>query len=248
MSGAETPMPAEPHPKLPGEATSSQAPPWRLGEVLGLFLAYALLALVFGVAVALLALRWPVRPLAIFGIALHQASAVALVWYLCRRRGRSLASAGWRLPQPGSPGLVRLLARGFLQLVVFSVIAAAITLGFFELVLGRSLPAPPNPFAVMEDWPTRSLLLLIVSVGAPISEELLFRGVLYRWLRARRGYVTALILSSTVFALAHFEPAFVLMYLAAGLAFANVTEASDSVVPAMLLHGTMNLAVAVQAL
>ena len=42
-------------------------------------------------------------------------------------------------------------------------------------------------------------LFLIVAIG----EEILFRGVLYRWIREKTGYVTALVVSSLIFGFVH---------------------------------------------
>ncbi|MHB1853573.1 MAG: CPBP family intramembrane glutamic endopeptidase, partial [Acidimicrobiales bacterium] len=50
------------------------------------------------------------------------------------------------------------------------------------------------------------VLVLVVVVGAPVVEELFFRGLLLRSLQARIGSVGAVIVSGLLFGLAHFEP------------------------------------------
>jgi membrane protease YdiL (CAAX protease family) len=64
------------------------------------------------------------------------------------------------------------------------------------------------------------LLVLLVVVGAPIIEELFFRGLLLRSIQARWTDTLALLASSILFGLAHFEllqlPALVLFGLVAG--------------------------------
>ncbi len=65
-----------------------------------------------------------------------------------------------------------------------------------------------------------ALLVLLVVVGAPIIEELFFRGLLLRSLQARWTDNVALVASAILFGLAHFEllqlPALVLFGLVAG--------------------------------
>ncbi len=45
-----------------------------------------------------------------------------------------------------------------------------------------------------------------VVIAAPVSEELLFRGLLYTSVRERWGFWPALLLTSTLFAAVHYEP------------------------------------------
>ena len=64
------------------------------------------------------------------------------------------------------------------------------------------------------------LLVLIVAVGAPIVEELFFRGLLLRSIQARYSNWLALVVSSLLFALVHFQavqfPALVMVGLVLG--------------------------------
>jgi membrane protease YdiL (CAAX protease family) len=96
-------------------------------------------------------------------------------------------------------------------------------------------------------WPKISLLFL-AAVAAPIVEETMFRGVLYRHLRdasARLGLVVSVVLSilinTFVFAAIHPQglvaiPA--LMSLACGMAL--VREWRGTLIPSMVIHGVSN--------
>ena len=84
--------------------------------------------------------------------------------------------------------------------------------------------------------------LLVLATGAvavPIAEELLFRGVLYGWLRARWGAVRGGMLSAVVFALMH-PPGGALQIFLVGLVLAWLYERSGSLWPSMVLHGCNN--------
>jgi len=56
-------------------------------------------------------------------------------------------------------------------------------------------------------WRERLLVLAIASVAAPLTEELLFRGCLYGYLRQSTGRAAGIAISSVVFALIHAHPA-----------------------------------------
>jgi membrane protease YdiL (CAAX protease family) len=96
-------------------------------------------------------------------------------------------------------------------------------------------------------WPKISLLFL-AAVAAPIVEETMFRGVLYRHLRdasARLGLVVSIVVSilinTFVFAAIHPQglvavPA--LMSLACGMTL--VREWRGTLIPAMVIHGVSN--------
>lgn len=58
---------------------------------------------------------------------------------------------------------------------------------------------------VRTGWPMAVTVLLLVAVVAPICEEVVFRGLLWGALEQRWGRVTAAIVSTLVFALAHLE-------------------------------------------
>ncbi len=55
-------------------------------------------------------------------------------------------------------------------------------------------------------WPVAVTVLLLVAVVAPICEEVVYRGLLWGALEQRWGRITAVTVSTLVFALAHMEP------------------------------------------
>jgi hypothetical protein len=104
---------------------------------------------------------------------------------------------------------------------------------FHPLVHTWALAAPSG-------W-TRVGILLMVAVGAPLLEEIFFRGVLYTALRRRFGIAAGLLGSATVFALLHpqvplgFLPLFFL-----GVVLAALYEWRRSLIPGMTLHAVQN--------
>jgi membrane protease YdiL (CAAX protease family) len=98
------------------------------------------------------------------------------------------------------------------------------------------------------DWWQRLQILLLVAVVAPIVEETMFRGVLYRHLREATGKVKAglsVLLSATVvsfiFAIIHPQGLIAVPPLMAlSYAFCLAREWRGSLIPSMVAHGTNN--------
>ena len=84
---------------------------------------------------------------------------------------------------------------------------------------------------------------LIVALGGlfvPFAEEVLFRGVLYGWLR-RWGVVLATLVSAAVFGIAHFAPVIMIPAALMGVVNAVLYERSGSLWPAVAAHAVNNV-------
>jgi uncharacterized protein len=87
-----------------------------------------------------------------------------------------------------------------------------------------------------------TLLFIFLAIGAPLIEELFFRGLLFRSLRRRYGPVVAIVGSAVVFGLAHFEllqlPALILF----GLVLGVLAEKTGRLGPGIVAHAAFNAA------
>lgn len=88
---------------------------------------------------------------------------------------------------------------------------------------------------------------LTIVIGAAVTEELYFRGLLYGRLDARFGVASAVVGSAGIFGLAHFAPNTFPALFALGLVLGLVRMRSSSVWPGMAIHGANN-AIAVAGL
>ena len=86
------------------------------------------------------------------------------------------------------------------------------------------------------------LLFLMVAVGAPIAEEIFFRGLLLRALKKRFGTVVAVAGSSVVFGATHFQALQFPALAAAGVVFAMLVVLTDRLGPAIVAHMAFNAA------
>ncbi len=83
-------------------------------------------------------------------------------------------------------------------------------------------------------------LLAILSLLAPLVEELVFRGLLFGWVAGRWNGFAAFIVSSLAFAAAHVELAHIVMVLPLGLWFGWLRWRTGSLVPSLVAHVVNN--------
>jgi len=83
-------------------------------------------------------------------------------------------------------------------------------------------------------------IVLLGGIVIPFAEEVVFRGVLYPWLRSRMRVPAAVALSATVFSLLHMHEAILLPIFFLGIVMAYLREWSGSLWPPVLFHGLHN--------
>ncbi len=82
--------------------------------------------------------------------------------------------------------------------------------------------------------------ILAAVVIAPVVEEIFFRGFLFQGFRKKYGWVSAMLLSSAIFAAAHLDLASLIPTFVLGLVLTYVYHRSNSVWPGILLHFLIN--------
>ncbi|MEA2517341.1 MAG: protease family protein [Actinomycetota bacterium] len=159
-----------------------------------------------------------------------------LGWYFAlKRNGASPADAGLRWVGWGP---VLLMIPGAIGLIIVTGLLSAL----ISQLLGDVPTAQEQVIPGQSTLPTWDLVALVVAgaVAAPFAEEFLFRGLLYRYLRSRRSVQTAVLISSLIFAIAHFTPILIPVLFVFGIAEALVAERYESLYPAMALHALNN--------
>jgi len=82
--------------------------------------------------------------------------------------------------------------------------------------------------------------LIVGAVFAPLVEEVFFRGFLFQGFRARYGWVTAMLLSAAIFAVAHLDLVVLIPTFILGCLLAYVFHRSNSIWPGVILHFLVN--------
>ena len=212
-----------------------RAPRWGLGSA-----AITLVgAIVLGVlaAVPLIALDAPLAVAAIVGTLFPWMALAGWPLFVTRWKGNGpRIDLGLRLTWSDTGWGV---LAGFVGLM-FAGIVALIT----QAIAGDfSSAAGDVALELRDDGPFWALLLfaVMIMVGAPIVEEIAFRGMLFNALR-KRGVGTALtiVISAVAFSAFHFEPIRFFLLLPIGLVYGWVRWKTGSLGAAMVAHGVNN--------
>jgi len=149
------------------------------------------------------------------------------------RRGGTLRDLGWR---------------GFKWWWVAVVpVAAYVTLvgaNYLQQVNQSLFPGVSNGqcVAVRHDYSHYYVLaIIVVCVIAPISEETIFRGFIYGWLRRWGPAALAVPLSALIFSAAHQQLVLFLPLFFVGVVLALLYQGSRSILPGVLTHALFNL-------
>jgi uncharacterized protein len=81
---------------------------------------------------------------------------------------------------------------------------------------------------------------IVGAIFAPLVEEVFFRGFLFQGFRARYGWVTAMLLSAAIFAIAHLDLVVLIPTFILGCLLAYVFHRSNSIWPGIFLHFLVN--------
>jgi len=152
---------------------------------------------------------------------------------------RHPGNLGFRMPYHKSDLLLLPVVGASLSLVAVSLADLV-----YSLFTGNDQPPPQGVArALAQSSGTGLRILAVLTVGfvAPLAEEIVFRGVTYRGLRRRLGFIPAAALSAFLFSLAHVDLQHALQLFAIGVVLAWTTERSGSILPGMVLHAGVNL-------
>ena len=234
-----TSHPGDPAP-IAQQQGSARTVPWTLGDVV----LSLLLGTVLGIVVAGLTTAFILAPVqmpdsvAFMIIALEiYASVGVMVWLLVvLRREASPLDLGFRKVRASALLLMAPLTLGVLWVnLQVSQLTAAL---FGDVPTARDQLAIRGRLTIVD----LVCLLVVAAVAAPIVEELVFRGLLYRWLDRRAGVGIAMVVSALTFSLVHFIPLLIGVFFAFGVILAQVARHYDSLYPAIVLHSLNNAA------
>lgn len=87
------------------------------------------------------------------------------------------------------------------------------------------------------------IYVLSVAIITPIKEEILFRGILYRFLEKRYNFLVSIIISSFIFGILH--GGLLITATIMGTVFAMLYKKTQSIIPSIILHIVWNLLVSI---
>lgn len=81
---------------------------------------------------------------------------------------------------------------------------------------------------------------IVGAIFAPLVEEIFFRGFLFQGFRERYGWITAMLLSAAIFAVAHLDLVVLIPTFILGCLLAYMYHRSNSIWPGIILHFLVN--------
>jgi uncharacterized protein len=184
-----------------------------------------------------LGFRPPDAFLDVLGLALPPVAALFAVWFVGIR--------GFGLDWPAfgfAPATGRHIALAFGIWLLCLPLLGAILYGLHELtgttpIQEQTRHLPPG---ALDDPLLGPIVGLLIIAGAPLGEELIFRGLFFGWLRRHLSLWPAAIISALVFAAIHGIPVVMPPVLVLGIAFAWLYEKTGSLWPAIAVHAFHN--------
>jgi membrane protease YdiL (CAAX protease family) len=130
------------------------------------------------------------------------------------------------------------LGKGLIWSAGFAAAAGLLFLGLFMIGL-NPLPLLRSPLP--EGTTDRALFFFVGGIVAPVAEEIVFRGVIFGYLR-RWGLPAAVLVSTTLFAALHL-PAVPITQIVGGMVFAVAYHTGKSLMVPIAIHVLGNLAI-----
>ncbi|PEC21572.1 CPBP family intramembrane glutamic endopeptidase [Bacillus cereus] len=87
------------------------------------------------------------------------------------------------------------------------------------------------------------IYVLSVVIITPVKEEILFRGILYRFLEKKYNFLVGIIISSFIFGILH--GGLLITATIMGIVFAMLYKKTQSIIPSIILHIVWNLLVSI---
>jgi membrane protease YdiL (CAAX protease family) len=212
----------------------------------GGFLLSTVVSLGFGKAIAASPHKAGLQVFA-YGTGMH--GGFLLGWLLFPLVRRSFYSDYGRGPTPTrqAPPVepLNLVRYGAGTLLAALPLIGVISIGWTQLLRLTGLPDEPQDLVAIfnetKSAPVIAGMLLVACVLAPMSEELVFRAGLYRFIRQKLGRTPALLISGACFGALHGNYAGFLPLAVLGILFAVVYEATGSIRVTMIAHALFNL-------
>lgn len=183
-----------------------------------------------------------------FSLAAQWAIALSIFWPLVRGMswGRWKREIGWHAPR----GVLREVGAGFAGYIAGLPVyfAMAIVVVILTFIISAVTGSDPKPAGnritdLLEGGALWQLIViyLLATVWAPVVEESIFRGCLFRHLRRRTGVILAALGSALVFAVLHgYVIQGLIMVGTLGFWFALMREWRGSIVASMTAHAIHN--------
>lgn len=154
---------------------------------------------------------------------------IIAAWCYVKLCGLSAKAYQWK------PYFWKLIPLGF-----FLILGSQYVIGEFMTYLPRYDTMLASYKEIFEGISLRDMIISVVLIG-PVCEEIIFRGIILEGLSQKYNTIKALIFSSLIFGLIHFQPLQIISAFFAGLIFGWIYLKTQSLWVVIVLHVINNL-------
>jgi membrane protease YdiL (CAAX protease family) len=184
-----------------------------------------------------LAARGETATLMLTGAAFHAGMLLGVIAFTFTRKN----AAG---PAPAVMP-VRILPASFATFAIALPVITASSLAWQALLEALGVPAQPQDlialFAEAKSVPLLVMMIIVATLMAPVTEELVFRGGFFRYARFRMPRWLALTLPACLFAALHTNLASFVPLAILGVIFSLAYERTGRIAVPIIAHGLFNL-------
>jgi len=237
-------------PIIRGERLPVALPPWKVSP--SDFLLYLLLGFCGGIVCQyLFALLLTHSPLAdeirriFLGGALDLGVLAGIAGFHIAREGVRPPVVKSAIKDFTTGGLTPSFRSGAATFLIAMPLVALVTIGWQSLLTVCGVPIERQDvvdlFVNAHSFPLRALLTIFAVVLAPVTEEIIFRRGVFRFLRGRAPRWVVLTVPAVLFGLAHWNLASFAPLVVLGFVFSLAYERTGRIGTSMVAHGLFNL-------
>jgi len=119
------------------------------------------------------------------------------------------------------------------------VISAQFLIGHIESLIGFKHQSN-NTTMLLNQIKTFPITILFTSLLAPVTEEIVFRKIIFRTLQKKTGFFIATLISSSLFGIIHFDFRNMITYIAMGFVFSFIYQRTNRIFVPIVSHLIMN--------
>ena len=213
---------------LPLREDTGPSLPWSLMDT---WIGLGLLVMILAAFVVVASVFRPLRVNQAFILVFTELIFIFPVLIVLTVRHANYKLLGYRRFKPGFIGIgFVLVAASYMITILNNAIFVKLGISIQADEIKRLLDKLSSPYP----------FIFTAVILAPIVEETFFRGFLFGGFRQRYGDPKAALLSSAIFAAAHFQWAALIPTFMLGYIFAYLYRKSNSILPGMLMHFAVN--------
>ena len=123
---------------------------------------------------------------------------------------------------------------------IFLAYAAQIVSGLIlSLLLGVQEPSE-NTTSLIGIAQTAPLFIFVICIFAPILEEIIFRGIIFKSVAEKTNFFVGVLVSAIIFAFVHQDFTFFISYFFMGFVFAYLYHKTNRLIVPIIVHATLN--------